>query len=86
MNSFIDPVLQLAFNNERMLKLPVFRSKFKRMMGFFREMFDFLEDVVDMHEERMKQEGEMDEPNDFIDAYLMEQKKCEKIGDPHYYS
>jgi hypothetical protein len=28
----------------------------------------------------------MDEPNDFIDAYLMEQKKCEKIGDPHYYS
>jgi hypothetical protein len=86
MKRFRDPILQIALSSERMLKWPIFRPRFQKLIWYVRELLADLDDIIYAHEERMRIEGEPDEPNDFVDAYLMEQKKHERSGKPHLYS
>lgn len=84
MASFFDPILMTAITSERMLKWPVFRTRFKKLIDAYREILDFLGEIVDQHEELLKDSGEDIEPRDFIDAYLIEMKRQKSTN--HYFS
>ncbi|KAI6238913.1 (pine wood nematode) hypothetical protein [Aphelenchoides fujianensis] len=66
-------------------KLPVFRPRFERAVGFFHDILDFLERNIEEHKQQ-NDYATMDEPQDFMSAYLLEQRKREESGEPHFFS
>lgn len=86
MEAFVDPILLVALGSERMLKLPVFRTPFNKLIKSFGELLDFLYQIIEQHEEQLKDSGYDIEPRDFVEAYLIEMKRCETQETHHYFS
>lgn len=86
MASFFNPLLMMAITSERMLKWPIFRTPFKKLIDNYREILDYMGEIIDQHEEQLKDSGEDIEPRDFVDAYLIEMKRCQNQEKEHYFS
>ncbi|KAI6216538.1 (pine wood nematode) hypothetical protein [Aphelenchoides besseyi] len=66
-------------------KFPVFKQRFEHAISHFHCIQEFLKDNIEEHERQNDYET-MDEPNDFIDAFLIERAKREREGEPHTFT
>ncbi|KAI6238734.1 Cytochrome P450 [Aphelenchoides fujianensis] len=80
-----DPLFQISMNYKILLHIPWFQRNFDRKMWPQREIFRFIERIIDEHERSTDYEEEF-EPRDFIDAYMLEQTKKERSGEAHGFS
>ncbi|KAI6234008.1 Unspecific monooxygenase [Aphelenchoides fujianensis] len=85
MKSFADPFVLMGILSDWLRGLPVFKQRVGRSIALMNEIFDFMRSVVDKHEHQNDYET-MEEPADFIDAFLMEKNKLDKAGESHYFS
>ncbi|CAD5225304.1 unnamed protein product [Bursaphelenchus xylophilus] len=75
-NSFMNPLTQLVFRNLFLLKVPLIRNKAVDALGVLKQLFSYIEQQVQRHINE-NDYNQIEEPNDFIDAYLMECRRRE---------
>ncbi|KAI6179074.1 (pine wood nematode) hypothetical protein [Aphelenchoides besseyi] len=85
MKSFADPLMIIAVTSKLFRKLPIVKQRLEKSVGYARDIFDFLERVIDKHIEQNDYEN-MQEPSDLIDAFMMEKTKLDKTEEAHHYS
>ncbi|KAI6198696.1 CYtochrome P450 family [Aphelenchoides besseyi] len=66
-------------------KFPVFKQRFEYAISHFHYILEFLKDNIEQHEHQNDYET-MNEPNDFIDAFLIERARREREGQPHTFT
>lgn len=85
MKTFADPIVGLCIFIPFLQKIPPFKAKFETGIELFKEVFKFLDGVIDQHKQQNDYRT-LAEPRDFIDAFLMEKVRCDDSGETHYYS
>ncbi|KAI6174317.1 (pine wood nematode) hypothetical protein [Aphelenchoides besseyi] len=85
MKNFSDPLLNLAVSNPTISKLPVFSQIMERAGKVSRPIFEFLNHMIDEHLKLNDYTDDNFEPQDFIDAYLLEQNRQEKQKNKDHY-
>lgn len=84
MKVFADPLFLLSMNSKTMIKLPVFKNRFQRMVDLLRKILCFMDQIVEEHEKQL--DDDSIEPRDLVDAYLLEWRRLDKQGAHHYFS
>ena len=77
--NFGNPLFHLAISSEFIASLPYFKSKVDHATSLFNIIFNFLESIIDDHLKANDYTSDM-EPQDFIDAYLLEVEKSDEKG------
>ncbi|KAI6196404.1 (pine wood nematode) hypothetical protein [Aphelenchoides besseyi] len=85
MKSFSDPLMIIAVTSKLFRRLPIIKQRLEKAVGYARDIFDFMERVIDNHIEQNDYEN-MQEPSDLIDAFMMEKTKLDKNEEAHHYS
>lgn len=85
MKTFADPLVSTAVFIPLLRKMPYFGTKFYYAIDLFNEIFAFIDNVIDQHKKHNDYKT-LNEPRDFIDAFLMEQARATETGEVHYFS
>ncbi|KAI6206167.1 (pine wood nematode) hypothetical protein [Aphelenchoides besseyi] len=85
MKNFSNPLLNFAVSNPSIAKLPVFRQVMEKAGKVSQPIFEFLNRMIDEHLKLNDYTDHNFEPQDFIDAYLLEQSRQEKQNNEDHY-
>ncbi|KAI6184603.1 hypothetical protein M3Y97_00614200 [Aphelenchoides bicaudatus] len=85
MKAFADPLMGMCIFIPFLQKIPPFKKVFNHAIGLFKEVFVFLDGVIADHK-RANDYRNLEEPQDFIDAFLMEKARCDDLGEKNYFT
>ncbi|KAI6184975.1 (pine wood nematode) hypothetical protein [Aphelenchoides bicaudatus] len=85
MEAFTDPITLIAITSPNLSKVPPFRGAFQRSLNIMEEIHSSLEAYIEQHEEQLRDQNDDTEPRDFVDAYLLEQRRLDKQEAKHYF-
>lgn len=82
---FSDLTVTAAFIVPILRKMPYFGPKFHHTVDQFNQIFAFVDKVIDQHKQQTDYKT-LNEPRDFIDAFLIEKERADGTGEVHYFS
>ena len=80
------PLIIVAILSGWLHRLPFVTDYIKQIVRGWYEVENFLKEEIDKHKSRLDAyEDSEPEPQDFIDTYILEQRRLDAIGEHHYY-
>ncbi|KAI6206304.1 (pine wood nematode) hypothetical protein [Aphelenchoides besseyi] len=85
MKDFSKPLMSIIISTPTLAKLPVLRQVIEKAGNLSQPIFEFLNRMIDEHLKLNDYTDNNFEPQDFIDAYLLEQSRQERQNNNNHY-